>query len=81
VTEAAKKLLEEVLALPDADQEWLVARLLDYVPRESQAEIDAAWRDEALRRADELERGQGQTLDGRAAVTEIEQELRALRSR
>lgn len=43
-------------------------RLLDSVPRHSQEEIDAAWRDE------------GETLDGPSA-REIERDLRARRSR
>lgn len=81
VTDAAKKLLEEVLALPEEDQRWIADRLLDHVPRESQREIDAAWRDEAIRRAEELERGEGETLDGPTAVGEIERELRTLRTR
>jgi hypothetical protein len=51
------------------------------VPRESQEDIDAAWRDEAIRRAEELERGEGETLDGPTVVREIERELRTLRSR
>lgn len=81
VTDAAKKLLQEVLALPEEEQRWLADRLIDHVPREPQEDIDGAWRDEAIRRAEELERGEGETLEGETAVREIETELRSHRSR
>lgn len=81
MTDAAKKLLEEVLALPEADRRWIAEMLTDHVPAPTQEEIDEAWRVEAVRRAEETERGEGELLDGRAAVREIERELRASRSR
>ncbi len=56
VTDAAKKLLEEALALPEEDQRWLAERLLESVPREAD-EVDEAWASEAVARLERAERG------------------------
>ena len=57
VTDAAKKLLEEVLALPEEDQRWIADRLLDHVPRDA-GEIERAWADEAVERLERAERAE-----------------------
>lgn len=61
MTDAAKKLLEEVLALPEEDQRWIADRLLDYVPRDAE-EIERAWTDEAVERLERAKRGEAQLV-------------------
>lgn len=61
VTDAAKKLLEEVLALPEEDKRWIAERLLDHVPRDAE-EIERAWADEAVERLGRAERGEAELV-------------------
>jgi len=56
VTDAAKKLLEEALALPEDDQRWLTDRLLDRVEPVDD-DVRAAWNEAAVGRLEALERG------------------------
>lgn len=79
VTSAAKKLLEQALALPEQDRRRIAERLLDSVPRETAEEIERAWNEEASRRADQVERGEVRALDGEQAIRELEQRLRSTR--
>jgi hypothetical protein len=61
VTDAAKKLLTQVLALPEEDQRWIADRLLDHVPRDAD-EIERAWADEAVERLERAERGEAKLV-------------------
>lgn len=54
---AAKKLLHDVLALPEDEQRWVTERLLDCVPRDAE-QLDRAWADEAVERLERLERAE-----------------------
>ena len=78
VTSTAKKILDEALALPEDDRRRVAERLLDSMPRETAEEIERAWNEEAMRRADALERGEAQALDGEESLRGLEEELRSI---
>ncbi len=56
VSDAVKKLLEEILALPESERRWLSDALLDSMDPHNE-EIRAAWNAAALERLRELEAG------------------------
>jgi putative addiction module component (TIGR02574 family) len=74
MTDAAKKILEQIDELPEEDQRWLADVLVDRVPRESEEEIDAAWRKELLRRLEQVERGEAKIIP----AEEVERRLAAI---
>jgi putative addiction module component (TIGR02574 family) len=74
VTDAAKKLLEQFDALSEEDQRWLADIIVDRVPRESNEEIDEAWRLELGRRIEQVERGEAKTI----SAEEVERRLAAI---
>jgi hypothetical protein len=78
VTSAAKQVLDQALALPVDDRRRVTEALLDATPPETEAEIEAAWLEEARRRAGCLERGEDEALDGEEALAELEAKLRGL---
>jgi len=61
MTVAAKKLAEQVLALPESEREKLVRLLRDSLPHDdetlSQDEWDEAWKKELEKRIEEMESG------------------------
>jgi putative addiction module component (TIGR02574 family) len=61
MTAAAKKLAEQVLALPESDRETLFKLLRDSLPHGdetlSQEEWDGAWKKELEKRIEEIESG------------------------
>jgi hypothetical protein len=61
VTGAAKKLLEQVLALPEENCRWLREELLDRLPTEGR-QVEAAWAEEAVRRLERAERGEAKLI-------------------
>lgn len=58
VTSSARKVLEEALALPEEDRRRVAEVLIDSTPRESEQEIESAWRDEVMHRIEEVRRGE-----------------------
>ena len=60
MTSAAKKILEDALSLPEEDRRRLGEALLDSIPRESSEEVEGAWRDEVVRRIEEVRQGKAQ---------------------
>jgi hypothetical protein len=80
VTSAAKKVLEEALALPPDDRRRVTEALLDSMPPEAADELEAEWLAEARARADRLERGAVEARDGDTALDELERKLRSPRS-
>lgn len=76
MTSSAKKVLDEALALSVDDQRRVVEAILGALPHETAAEIEAAWNEEARRRAGQLERGEVRGLDGPDALTALEARLR-----
>lgn len=72
------------LALSESEREDLAELLLTSLPRLSkreQAEIEKAWVDEAISRAEALERGDLTTQDGATAIGELRVELQTVRSK
>lgn len=83
VNDQAKKVLGDAMALSESEREDLAELLLISLPRLSrreQAEIEKAWVDEAISRAEALERGDLTTQDGAAAIGELRAELPTVRS-
>ena len=82
MNDQAKKVLSDAMALSESERENLTELLLTSLPRLSrreQAEIEKAWADEAVSRADALEGGDLTAEDGASAVAELRAELRTLR--
>ncbi len=72
MTSQARKLLEQALALPEEDRVYLVEALQDSLePVESQAEIDAAWKDEIVRRVQSIEDGTAVLHDGETVLRKL----------
>lgn len=61
MTDAAKKLLDEVLALPEEDQRWLSDALLDRIDPIDD-DVRAAWNEAAVERLEALERGEAKLV-------------------
>ncbi len=84
MNDQAKKVLSDAMALSESEREHLAELLLTSVPRLSkreQAEIEKAWADEAVSRAEALERGELTAQDGASAIAELRAELRTVRSK
>ena len=60
MSDAAEKLLDEALKLPDAERRALALLLLDSVGNGPEAEVERAWLDEAERRLDDVRAGRVQ---------------------
>ena len=71
MTAGAKKILEDALALPDDDRRRIAELLLDSVSTDGADDIEAAWVAEAVRRANELERGETEALDGESTLRDL----------
>ena len=56
MTSTAKRIIEEALTLPTEERRVVAEVLMDSLL--AQEEIDAAWRDEILRRIEEVRRGE-----------------------
>ncbi len=72
---AAKKILDQALLLPEHERRRVAERLLDSISRVSREKLEAAWNDEAIHRAEKLERGETRALDGTEALEELERKL------
>jgi hypothetical protein len=84
VNDQAKKVLNDAMALSESEREHLAELLLTSLPRLSrreQVEIEKAWADEAVSRAEALEAGDLTAEDGASAVAELRGELRTVRSK
>lgn len=71
MTAEAKRILEDALSLPDDERRRIAELLLDSVSTDSTEEIEAAWVAEAVRRAEQLERGEVEALDGETVLAEL----------
>ena len=69
----AQTILEHALALPEDERRRIGESLLDSVPRDSDEEIAAAWREQVLSRIDEVQRGE----DVVESLAEVKSALRA----
>ena len=74
VTDAAEKLYEGALELPDEDREALALRILATVPRTTER-VAAAWREEVIRRVEEVRRGEVETESWEQVQAQIDEAL------
>ena len=84
MNDQAKKLLGEAMALSETEREKLAELLLTSLPRLSkreQADIEKAWVDEAVARAEALRPGRPRRQDGATAIAELRSELRTVPSK
>ncbi len=79
VTSVAKKLLEDALTLPEDERRRLGEAILDSLPAHAAEERLRAWFDEARRRAEDVERGEGETVDLDEALAQLRSDLRRRR--
>lgn len=73
-TEAAR-ILSDALTLPDVQRRKIVEALLDSMAPESPEAVEAAWVEEARRRAERLELGLSRARDGELVLREIAAKL------
>jgi len=78
VTSAAEKILANALSLPEDERRVVAERLLDTVLRDDPEDVAKEWTAEAVRRAEALERGEVEALDGETAIAGLEAKLRAI---
>jgi len=76
VTDPAEKLYEDALALPEEDREALALRILATVPRTSSEGVAAAWRDEVIRRVEQIRRGEVETESWDQVRAQLDDALR-----
>jgi putative addiction module component (TIGR02574 family) len=80
MTVAAKKLAEQVLALPESDREKLFRLLRDSLPVEaetlSQEEWDEAWKKELEKRIEEMESGEDPGVPLDEVLAELQKPVR-----
>jgi putative addiction module component (TIGR02574 family) len=70
-----KRVLELAIALSTAERAALAHDLLASLDGPADADAAQAWEAEITRRLDELERGQGQTVDADEALRRIDKSL------
>lgn len=61
MTDPAEKLYEDALALSEEDREALALRILATVPRMPSEGVAVAWREEIVRRVEQVREGQVET--------------------
>jgi putative addiction module component (TIGR02574 family) len=80
MTAVAKKLAEQVLALPEKDREKLFRLLRDSLPNEietlSQEEWDEAWKKELEKRIEEMESGEDPGVPLDEVLAELQKPVR-----
>lgn len=84
MNDQAKKVLSDAMALNESERENLAELLLTSLPRLSkreQADIEKAWADEAVSRAEALERCDLTAEDGASAMADLRAELGITRSK
>jgi F0F1-type ATP synthase membrane subunit b/b' len=84
VNDQAKKVLGEAMALSESEREKLAELLLTSLPRLSkreQADVEKAWVDEAVARAEALRQGDLAAHDGPTAIAKLRSELRTVPSK
>lgn len=78
MTAEAKKILEDALSLPNDERRHIAELLLDSISTESAEEIEAAWVAEAVRRAEQLERGEVEALDGESVLADLKAKFQSV---
>lgn len=80
MTAAANKILEDALALPNEERRRIAELLLDSVSVDGAEGIEAAWVAEAVHRADQLERGEVEALDGKTVLDDLKAKFQSGRA-
>ena len=75
MTDAATKVLEEALHLPENVRAEIAAELIASLDRDRDEEVCRAWATEISRRADAVRRGDLKGEDWRPILDEIEREV------
>jgi hypothetical protein len=77
MSSAAKKIIEEFLALPEDEREHVLLKLQSMMRTEGSSEesAEAAWIEEAFARLDRLRTGEASSGDAEQAEREILREL------
>ncbi len=75
VTATAKDVREDALAIPGEDRRRIGEPLLDSASTATAEEIETEWISEAVRRAEELERGEVEALDGAPVLADLRAKL------
>ena len=78
MSSASSKILQQALALPEEERRRVGETLVGSVPHDSDAEIEEAWNQEAIRRAERLERGEVESLDGAEALRKLRAKLASI---
>ena len=84
MNDRAKKVLSDAMALNESEREELTEVLLTSLPRLSrreQVEIEKAWADEAVSRAEAMTQGNLTAQDGASTLADLRSELLDVRSK
>lgn len=76
VSTRLRKLEAQILQLPSRDRVRLAERILGNLDRDSDAECERLWLEEAERRLDELESGTAKTIAAHVVMREVRSRLR-----
>ncbi|MFO0823824.1 MAG: addiction module protein [Gemmataceae bacterium] len=79
MSELATKLLEQLLALPEAERAQIAERLNESLDEQLEDEIDPAFQAELERRLREVEEHPERLLDGKQVMAELREHLRRKR--
>ena len=71
MTEAAKSVLEQALALPPEKRAWVAGRLLASLDPSEQHRVDELWIEEAKARLAAYKRGETQAIPADEALAEL----------
>jgi len=71
MTKSAQRVLEEAMALEDADREELVERLVDTLAPSMDADYVDAWQAEIQSRIEQVERGEVTPIPWKQALEQI----------
>lgn len=80
MTPPARRIIEEVLALPEAERRQVTAALIGSM-EQSLDEQDSAWLDEVERRIARAQSGEAPALDGEATIAQLRDKLRSVHTK
>ena len=72
----ARRLLEQALRLPEADRAEIAGRLLQSIEPETEADVEAAWRQEIEARIAAIDAGESETVPGEEVHSQLRAKLR-----
>jgi hypothetical protein len=69
----ARRIIEEALALPEEDRALVVAELQESLESDSPEDLQEAWDDELVRRAQLVASGSAELIDGERVAQRVRQ--------